>query len=226
MAKGLRRRAPTPLSIRTRVSPAWSIHPLPRRVKRAGAIVIKTIEIARRVEPKSLPGLDPFLSGPTDPLRVRGSDDFSLHGGHSLTAGDRSGPRGTRSTGTQLASIGSPQTSSPATVCDDGRVPEEMITEADREVFAHYGRTMLAVQAFEFTLYQLVQLQHEGFPEEGEFDEVWREHIEPLFKLTPGELQSRLRGADDALVEELGAAVDTRNLLVHRFLFNYRLSAV
>jgi len=105
-------------------------------------------------------------------------------------------------------------------------VPEEMITEADREVFAHYGRTMLAVQAFEFTLYQLVQLQDEGFPEEGEFEEVWREHIEPLFKLTPGELKSRLRGADDALVEELGAAVDARNLLVHRFLFNYRLSAV
>ena len=101
-----------------------------------------------------------------------------------------------------------------------------MITEADREVFAHYGRTMLAVQAFEFTLYQLVQLQDEGFPEEGEFEEVWREHIEPLFKLTPGELKTRLRGADDALVEELGAAVDARNLLVHRFLFNYRVSAV
>lgn len=33
-----------------------------------------------------------------------------------------------------------------------------MITDADWEVFAHYGRTMLTVQAFEFTLFQIVQL--------------------------------------------------------------------
>lgn len=104
-------------------------------------------------------------------------------------------------------------------------MPEEAITDADWEVFAHYGRTMLTVQAFEFTLFQIVQLQDEDFPEAGEFSEVWRDHIEPLLGLTAGQLRGRLRDIDSDLLAELRAAVDARNFLAHRFIFNYRLAA-
>ena len=102
---------------------------------------------------------------------------------------------------------------------------DETITGTDWEVFAHYGQTMLTVQAFEFTLFQVVQIQDEDFPEEGDFEEVWREHVEPLFKLTAGQLRGKLQGIDYALIEELGAAVGTSNFLAHEFLFRYRLAA-
>lgn len=105
-------------------------------------------------------------------------------------------------------------------------MPEDTITGADWEVFANYGRTMLAVQSFEFTLFQIVQLQDEDFPEEADFEEAWREHVEPLFKLTAGQLKGKLRGLDEELVGELEAAVTARNFLAHHFLFNYRLATV
>lgn len=83
---------------------------------------------------------------------------------------------------------------------------------------------MLTVQLFEYALQQVVQLQGPEIPEEGDFDEIWREYVEPLFKFTAGQLKNRLQDLDEDLIDDLSATVNARNYLAHTFLFSYRVA--
>lgn len=105
---------------------------------------------------------------------------------------------------------------------------EERVTPADQGLLAAYGRTMLSVQLFELSLLELVQINQPEPPESMEFDEAWKQ-VEPLFRMTAGQLKNKLRGqgaVPEELLEEIGTAVDTRNTLAHSYLLEYRVRRV
>lgn len=96
------------------------------------------------------------------------------------------------------------------------------VSHDDRRVLLAYGRTMLSVQLFELSLRGLVQSETE-LPEGG-LEEAWAV-IEPLFRMTAGQLKNRLALEDEDLLEELTTAVSTRNTLAHEYLLLYRMRA-
>ena len=102
---------------------------------------------------------------------------------------------------------------------------DERVTRADQGLFAAYGRTMLSVQLFEMALLGLIQVNQPEPPETTEFDEAWKQ-VEPMFRMTAGQLRRELQKqgvVPDDLLEEIQAAVNTRNTLAHNYLLKYRM---
>jgi hypothetical protein len=87
---------------------------------------------------------------------------------------------------------------------------------------------MMSVQLFEQALLGLVQINQPEPPENTEFDEAWRQ-VEPLFRMTAGQLRKELQKqgvVSDDLLDELQVAVNTRNTLAHNYLLEYRMRTV
>ena len=103
---------------------------------------------------------------------------------------------------------------------------EESVSRADQGLFAAYGRTMLSVQLFEMALLGLVQINQPELAEDTSFEDGWKQ-VEPLFRMTAGQLRRELQkqgSVPDALLEEIQTAVNTRNTLAHGYLLEYRIS--
>ena len=105
-----------------------------------------------------------------------------------------------------------------------GGFPE--ITQDDWKVFAEYGRTMLAVQSFEFFLMKVVDEQIEEYsPTEATSIEDLYRRIDKLFRLTAGQLKETLKRETEIpedVLTEVEAVVRHRNHLAHEFLSFYR----
>jgi hypothetical protein len=107
---------------------------------------------------------------------------------------------------------------------------EGSVLRADQGLFAAYGRTMLSVQLYEMTLLGLVQINQPEPPGEdaSSAEEIWKQ-VEPLFRMTAGQLRRELQkqgSLPDALLEEIQTAVNTRNTLAHSYLLEYRISVL
>jgi hypothetical protein len=105
-----------------------------------------------------------------------------------------------------------------------GGFPE--FTPEDWKVFAEYGRTMLAVQEFEFFLMKVVDEEVEEFNSASATsrEDLYR-RLDKLFRLTAGQLKSKLERETripEALLQEVETVVGCRNELAHRFLVLYR----
>ena len=99
------------------------------------------------------------------------------------------------------------------------------MTPADQGLFAAYGRTMFSVQLFEQALLALVQINQPEPPEATGFDDAWKQ-VEPLFRMTAGQLRKELQKqgvVSEDLLGELQTAVNTRNTLAHNYLLEYRM---
>ena len=87
---------------------------------------------------------------------------------------------------------------------------------------------MFSVQLFEMSLLGLVQINQPEPPDTVEFDEAWQQ-VEPLFRMTAGQLKAKLRGqgaVPEDLLEDIETAVKTRNTLAHSYLLEYRMRRV
>ena len=81
----------------------------------------------------------------------------------------------------------------------------------ERLVLCQYGRTMLNVQLFEFTLRGLAVSLSPKLDKSADFDEVWKS-VEPMFsgRVSAARLIGKITAPAD-LVAELVVAVSTRN---------------
>lgn len=96
----------------------------------------------------------------------------------------------------------------------------------ERLVLYEYGRTMLSVQLFEFTLRGLAVSLSPKLRDSADFDEVWQS-VEPMFsgRVSTRSLTGKI-SADADLADELRVAVNTRNTLAHDYILAYRMSVL
>jgi hypothetical protein len=107
-------------------------------------------------------------------------------------------------------------------------LPEESkFTPEDWRVFAEYGRTMLSVQKFEFTLAKVIYSEEEPeLVDEASVDRLVKLLAE-LSRLTAGQLKGRvakIQSFAEDLLRDIEQAAGHRNRLAHEYLYYYEES--
>lgn len=85
-------------------------------------------------------------------------------------------------------------------------------------VLARYGRTMMAAQLLEFSVFQLTHLKKKT---PADLEKAMKK-LEGLLKQPPGDASKHLE-LDALLLDDLKTAIEIRNVLAHDFLTRFRI---